>query len=289
MKKMLKLIRAVQDRRGIFLTQANLEETTTGHRVVIPQDAQFATLPEERKAFERDSKHWRFAAGGALMVLHCTDGSYALMRYRDAGAPSYGDHWTLGSGLSSSVEDMVHPLRLAVRECIEEFGIVTPAGILLPTLGDDTLDSVVRGAVRSSKFLHDAATLAGFNIGTYVSAEARFEFVRGEEVLTIVFEGAGETTERALIVVDSDTRGIDFLKVIGVIVPWSFAELVIVDGEEDRKGDSLDGVVGAMKIENLVQDQPFDAVFQHGERQDAEGYLLENMTPPLRAVVEALK
>jgi hypothetical protein len=143
--------------------------------------------------------------------------------------------------------------------------------------------------VRSSKFLHEAATLAGFNIGAYVSAEARFESVRGEEVLTVVFEGAGETTEQALIAIDPDTRGIDFLKVIGVIVPWSFAELVIVDGEENREGDSLDGVVGAMKIENLVQDQPFDAVFQHGKRQDAEGYLLKNMTPPLRAVVEALK
>lgn len=289
MNKMLSLVRAIQDRRGFFLAQARLEATETGHRVTVMQDAQFATTPEERKSFERDPKHWRYAAGGGLMVAHCRDASYALMRYRDAGAPSYGDHWTSGSGLSSSVEDMVNPIRLVVREAIEEFGIVTPKGIVLPAFGDDKIDGVVRGAVRSSVFLHKVAKLAGRDTGTYVSANTRFEPIAGEEALTVAFEGAGETTEHGLVVIDPNTRGIDLLKVIGVTISCDFADLIIVDGEENKKGESLNGVVGAIKLENLAQGRPLDAVFQHGERQDVAGYVLKNMTPVLRATVEALK
>lgn len=285
---MISLIKAIQARRGFILVQGTLEKTENGHRVIVPKETSFAVLPEERKAFEnaQEKTFWRVGAGGGLMVLHCTDCSIALMRYRDKGAPSYGDHWTLGSGLTASVEEIVNPLHVAVRECVEEFGVVTPRGIAVPMFGDDELDGIVRGAVRSSAFLHQKAALAGFDTGVYFPAEASFEVVPGEETLTVAFEDAGETSAVGVVAIDPNTRGIDLLKVIGVKVPYRLDEIAIVDGEEDRHGKALDAPVGCMNIKNLTPGRVFDAVFQHGERQDSTEFFLNNMTPPLRALVE---
>lgn len=288
---MISLIKAIQARRGFMLVQGTLEKVPNGYRVLIPKETAFAVLPEERKAFEdpKEQTLWRVGAGGGLMVLHCTDCSVALMRYRDKGAPSYGDHWTLGSGLTSSVEEIVNPLHTAVRECVEEFGVVTPRGIIIPMFGDDELDGLVRGAVRSSAFLHQKAALKSFDADTYLSAEASFEAVSGEETLTIAFEDAGETSVAGVISIDPNTRGIDLLKVIGVKVPYRLDEIAIVDGEEDKHGKALNAPVGCMDINNLVSDRQFDAVFQHGERQDPAGFVLKNMTPVLRTLIERLR
>ncbi len=286
---MTSLIKAVQDRCGFLLVQGLLEKEPNGWRVLIPEKTKFAALPEERRAFEQDKGSWHVGAGGCLMVLHCTDVSVALMRYRDAGAPSYGDHWTLGSGLTASIEEIVRPLHVAVRECIEEFGVVTPRGIVIPTFGDDELDGIVRGAVRSSDFLHQKATLKDFEADSYLSAEASFRKVPGEETLTVAFEGVGETSTAGILAIDPNTRGIDLLKIIDVKIPYRLAEIAIVDGEEDKYGRALNAPIGCMNIENLVPGRQFDAVFQHGQQQDSTGYVLKNMTPPLRAVIERFR
>jgi hypothetical protein len=266
--------------------KARWRKSSGGYRILVSKETAFAVLPEERKAFENPQQTlWRVGAGGGMMVLHCTDCSVALMRYRDKGAPSYGDHWTLGSGLTSSVEEIVNPLHAAVRECIEEFGVVTPRGIVIPTFGDDELDGLVRGAVRSSAFLHQKAALKGFDTDVYLSAEASFEMTPGEETLTVAFEDAGETSSVGIIAIDPNTRGIDLLKVIGVRVPFRLDEIAVVDGEEDRHGKALNAPVGCMKIDNLAPGRQFDAVFQHGERQDPSEFVLKNMTPVLKALV----
>lgn len=287
---MISLIKAVQARRGFMLVQGMLEQVPGGHRVLVPRETAFAVLPEERKAFENPQQTlWRVGAGGGMVVLHCTDCSVALMRYRDKGAPSYGDHWTLGSGLTASVEEIVHPLHTAVRESVEEFGVVTPRGIVIPTFGDDELDGLVRGAVRSSAFLHQKAALKGFDADVYLSAEASFEMTAGEETLTVAFEGAGETSAVGVVSIDPNTRGIDLLKVIGVKVPYRLEEIAVVDGEEDRHGKALNAPVGCMDMRNLTPGRQFDVVFQHGERQEPEGYVLKNMTPVLRTLIERFR
>ncbi|MFA5996798.1 MAG: hypothetical protein WC790_03755 [Candidatus Paceibacterota bacterium] len=287
---MISLINAIQARRGFILVQGTLEECLGEHRVLVPKDTVFAVLPEERKAFEdpKEQTLWRVGAGGGLMVLHCTDCSVALMRYRDKDAPSYGDHWTLGSGLTASVEEIINPLLVAVRECVEEFGVVTPRGIILPTFNDDELDGAVRGAVRSSAFLHQRAALSGLVTDAYLSVDASFGTVQGEETLTVAFESADETNTFGIVAIDPNTRGIDLLKVINVKVPYRLEEIAIVDGEEGKDGKALNAPVGCMNIDNLVPGRQFDVVFQHGDRQDPTGYVLKNMTPVLQTVIERL-
>ncbi len=287
----MRMLQALQERRQFMLIQVSLTARTNGYAITIPSQTFMATTPAGRKQFERDANGWRWAAGGGLIVLCCLDGMYGLVRYRDKGAPSYGNHWTLGSGLASAANELIHPEIIAVREAFEEFVIACPHGIIVPRFGDTDLDIAAFGAVGSSYHLRQKTAVGGmFSTKSYFGVEARFKRVSDERNLYIALEGLeAETKHKGIVVVDTHTRGIDLLKVIEVQIPFRFDQIAVFDGEEDKEGNPLNATVGCLDLRARagVANQCV-AVFQDGKRTTESPFRLEHMTPNLWAVVTSM-
>jgi hypothetical protein len=284
---LLEVLRALQERQQFVLTQVRLADSGSGYEITVPEGTWLATTPTGRKELERSQDGYRWAAGGGLVVLDCTDRSVALVRHRDKSAPSYGDHWTLGSGLSSSVDEFMDPLRLAVREAVEEFVILTPQGILMPAFEDSGLTEAAFGAAGSSRVLRQP--FERFATNRYVEAAASLPSVDGEKRLSVAFEGVEESRSYSgLVVVDKNTNGIDLLKPVRIKVPCALDELSLLDGEASREGKSLNAPVGCLPIEGTVLGREFAAVYQSGIRMDESEYRLDHATPVLKAFMNVM-
>lgn len=284
------LARALCARRAFMITQCDLDRTDQGSIAVRIREDRFplATNGGERKTIERDRLAYRWAAGGGVVILDFLDQSVALVRYRDAGAPSFGDHWTLGSGLSSSFEDMLDPLQLAVREAVEEFLIATPDGVLIPVFEDHALNPTAFGAVGSGRHLRLQAGLTGLLASEeYIEAATTFQTLPGEEDLQIYLddETNGEIF-RGLICVDEGTRGIDFLRAVRIAVPYRLSDVEIFDGE-DAGGKPLNAPVSCLRVEAGRIIPEFVATFQGGKRIETAVWN-GKATPPLKAVMAAM-
>lgn len=274
-------VEALIARRNFFLVQASLEQNDTDVLVRISENARIATTPAQRKQFERDGSGWRFAAGGGLVVLDCYDRSVALVRKRDSGAPSYANHWTLGSGLSGSLDEFIRPDDLAVREATEEFIVAGPKGILIPTFEDDDHNEASYGAVSSSQEMIELSGVGGlFSTRQYEAVDAHTDSHPRDRNLCIFFGDEVIEPVRGIVAVDANTRGVDLLKVIRLKIPYLFSEIVILDGEEDREGRPLNAPIGCLAFNGLPKGEFVD-VFQSGERLENYEPWNNRMTPVL--------
>lgn len=266
----------------MFLVQASLQETAEGYAIHIDSRAPVATTPASRKRLEQDPSAWRFAAGGGLVILDCADRSVALVRYRDSGAPNYANHWTLGSGVSSSAEELTDLERVVVREACEEFIIATPQGVALPTFSIDRLDQVSYGAVGTS---HDARTRLGadspFATDRYLEVAASFEELPEDKTLSVFLPDEEPATYRGRVYIDPGTRGIDLLKRIRIAIPFRFDELSFLDGEEGPNGESIDSEIGCLPIEASGIGRTLIACWKNGKRT--------NEYPPFKQLTPLLE
>jgi hypothetical protein len=277
--------KALVERRIFVITKCRLEATSTGYIVELREDLPLAINAGERKLFEQDRKAYRWAAGGGLIILQCLDQEVALVRLRDAKAPSYGDHWTLGSGLSSSLDEMSDPEKLAVREAVEEFLIATPGGVLIPIFPDEKLTAVAFGAVGSGRHVRLTAGVSGLLASSeYVEAKASFNSLKGECALSVKAGGATSPSFHGLVCVDNGTRGIDFLKLMRIEVPYELKDIAVYDGE-DANGKPLNALVGCL----VPKESRFVACFQNGTLMKESPSWNDKATPTLRSVLNALK
>lgn len=276
----------------MLLALANLEVTENRYSVTIPVNTRITTTAQGRKAFESQREHWRWGAGGLLIVLSLNDCEVALTRYRDAGAPSYADHYTLGSGLSASVREFRYPMETAIREGVEEFVVATPGGLMVP---------MVEGVDRETKNLAMLTAMANwvlidgvpglpsnFSDRRALFCAAKFADTLPEADVAFSFEGVEEeTVSRALVVVDEGTRGIDLLKVLTVEVPYRLEDISILDGELNRGGQSLNGEVVCFAMEGGKFTWDVLAAFKSG-RLITPTSKSRRATPPLKGVIDAM-
>lgn len=288
------LLSALFARRAFLLTQASLAGSQAeGFAVTIKQPLTVAIDPGGRKQFEQDRSLYRFAAGGGLVILKCLDRTVGLVRYRDPGAPSFGDTWTLGSGLSSSVEELMKPYLLACRGGIEEFIVAGPNGVLIPVFAKSPeLTPVAFAAVGSGRHIRTQAGCGGYlGLDRCQEVEADVVLLPGSSKMTISFEGTeGSSSCEGLVVVDEGTRGIDLLYAYVLHVPYELAEIAIYDGEEDRKGAPLNAPVGCLQFsDDLKCGGNFVTVFQNGGIMENHPSFNGRMTPPLAAALQSLQ
>ncbi len=264
--------------------------------IIVKKDSVVTTTPAGRKELEsKENTDWRWAAGGGLMMLELKDVTVALARFRDPGAPSWGGHYTLGSGLSGSIRDLMFPVELAVREAVEEFIIATPKGLIVPVFNKDedrvynqtALGAVASGLnlIRQKPGLPDVFRQNGF-----FTAPAEFVPLSPilEADLSVMFEGCDEMTNSSgLLVYDPGTRGIDLIRLIRVKLPFSLGEIAIFDGEANRQEQPLDGEVVCFPVQNGRFTTDIVETFKTGKRVSTPDYPVR-FTPPLQAVIEAM-
>ncbi|MGB4076448.1 MAG: hypothetical protein WBK28_01955, partial [Minisyncoccia bacterium] len=194
------MLSALQHRKQMFLVQVQLQEVVDGYEIRVDRNARVATTAASRKRFEQDRTSWRFAAGGGLLILDCKDRSVALVRYRDSAAPSYANHWTLGSGVSSSVEELADIERTVVREACEEFIIATPAGVVIPTFDDARLDQVAYGAVGTTREARSRPGIPSvLATDHYVEIKASFEPLADEKTLVVFLPDAAPRSYTGIV------------------------------------------------------------------------------------------
>lgn len=279
-------------RAQTLLVQAELEKKNGGYLITIPADSALTISGAGRKYLESaQNLRWRWAAGGGLIILQCLDQTVALTRFRDPGAPSYGGHYTLGSGMSGSIQELLFPEELAVREATEEFIVATPNGFAVPFFDEIKYDRAAFGAVASGKNLvrQQKNLPQVFSAENFFAAKTAFTPPAEvpEEELEIRYEGEESACSRGIIALDEGTRGIDLLRLITVKLPFRLDEIAIFDGEADRQERPLNGEVICFSVENGKVTEKIAAAFQTGNRIAVPNRTIR-YTPPLKKAIEAM-
>jgi hypothetical protein len=261
---------------------------------------------------------WRWGAAGTLTIIHCKNGSFALVRHRDAGAPSWGDHWTLGSGLSGPDDDLSQPTHTAVREGLEEVRIATripkndprDQGVIQPVFGgkeNEELDNIASDAVSGNEMDDTDESVPpefrrtnDFASDHRVRVGANFYKAPGEQTLEVEHEDGSKptTSQSGTLVVDPSTRGIDFMKVVEVdLTEYDMEELVFFDGEVDGKGKPINAFIGCVPVAKETDASgntryrmgtELARVQKGGQDVDPKEHSLEKMTPTLSKMYESM-
>lgn len=275
------------ERRSFLLAQVQVTETSELVTINVPLDAPIATNKESRKWMEFDPENngkYKWPAGGVGVILKLTDTQVLLTLHRDSGAPSYGGHDTLSSGLGSSVREILYPMETAWREGAEELCIVTPDAVICPIPETDhfgfgfELTEVARSTANLFPELASRPV---------VDVPVSFLPLRGERNLVINYAGKTRQT-RGLVAFDPGSNGIDLLKAIVVPVNCSLADLRVYDGE--LAGTKLlNRQVNACELDkNFRPTGNTIASWVGGERIEVEGSKQSPMTPVLKTFHDAL-
>lgn len=275
------------ERHAFLLAQVQATATDTDVVIDVPPDALLATNKASRRYIEFDPSNkgtWRWPAGGIGLILQLVDCNILLVLHRDQGAPSYGGHDTLSSGLGSSVREFLYPLETAWREGAEECCIVTPDGIICPIPETDhfgfglELTDITRSTANLFPELANKPV---------IDTVASFLPLKGERRVTI--HHAGKTRQiSGLVVFDSNCNGIDLLKAVVVPVDCALADLTVYDGE----------LAGTKPLNRQVNAYVLDDDFRpigtiaaswvSGQRVDTGSMDANPMTPVLKSFYEAL-
>ncbi|TAK58386.1 hypothetical protein EPO14_03485 [Patescibacteria group bacterium] len=279
------------------------EKTEKGHRMTVPAKTEAAVTSAGRKEFEHLPEGKLWMAGGLLLILKCKDVSIALVRQRDSGAPSYPEHWTLGSGMPSPDDVPSAPWKTAAREGIEEFIIATADGVIQPVFNVSELDAIAGHAVSESDAIRTDPDFAHLpevlKTDWKVHTPASFFKAPTEEEVEVVYEDGSipATTQSGVLAFDPKASGVDFLKIVEVdMSQYALNEVSIFDGET-HNGKSLNGADGCLKVTERVDGNgqrqlrltnEFVAVYKDGVQQDLAPYQCEKMTVPLATMFKAL-
>jgi hypothetical protein len=276
----------ITERHAFLLAQVQATATDTDVIIDVPSDALVANNKASRRFIEFDPSNkgkWRWPAGGVGIILQLVDCNVFLTLHRDKGAPSYGGHDTLSSGLGSSVREFLYPLETAWREGAEECCIVTPDGIVCPIPETDhfgfglELTEVTRGTANLFP------ELAGKPI---IDTVASFLPLKDERQVTIRYAGKMRQA-RGLVVFDPNCNGIDLLKAVVVPVNCALADLTVYDGELAGQ-KPLNRQVNAYALDDDFRPiGTIAASWVSGQRIEA-GSMTNPMTPVLKSLYEAL-
>lgn len=273
-----------------LVTSATVVERSNSICVDIhTQNNLFACNGPGRKTLESRTGYRYYPAGGGLYILHLRDQSIALTRYRDAGAPSFPDMLTLGSGLGKEIADIADPRRVTFREMAEEFIVATPDGILMP---DPTSNQLMAQAAFSSLRLIDQISGLPPIFSKKILVVSPY-WIETSALRNTIIKIDGETVLSFSTIVDlANPYGMDFLEIVEWdLSKYSLKDIAVLDGETKGAKDDvpLNGEVHCLPVKDgrILSTQPV-AVFCSGRPQAVPKRTFD-VTPPLKAVLEALE
>lgn len=283
--------KAISEDAPLLIALADIRVEGYQVHVHVPWETSMGLTGTGRKILEADDSGLRrYPAGGGTYILNLLDGTFALARYRDIGAPTWKEHFTPGSGLGSSLHEIYQPLSLVEREMAEEFLILTPDGILIP---NPNFSKIMCWAAMGSLNLIDKLPQLPPAFGQkkiYLADPYRISprQVSEQEVMVTIGEGDQASTTRFNALVDlEDPHGVDFLKIVGFDLPYRLEDLVFFDGETKKEGESLNGEVVCLWVENGRITKKIAAAFQDGKRIPIVEREFK-ATLPLKALMNAL-
>lgn len=201
--------RSDEVRKQLYLTVVRMEEKESGYRISLEADPPIFISASDRKTISDPNGEytkkglWRWAAGGALVIYHQGYQKFLALVLRDAGAPSFGGHLTLTSGVSSSYEEFFNPSFVAIREGIEEVATVVGNQILIPMLGpafEEMIWAIYEKQLsRARKF----GWLEVEDAPMYGNAK----FMETGEKCLVISHGARKAAHQGIINTDPSTRG----------------------------------------------------------------------------------
>src|SRR3989344_1135565 len=229
------LLDAKARRLGYFLTEAEVVQQFNRVIVNIPADARVATTNPERTELSRHTNiRWRWSQGGALFILQLADMTVVPMRLRDAGAPSWGGHYTAPSGLAGAPDEWVEPHKVALREGFEEVIIATSDGLVVPYFEEAQFNPIAWGAVASGVDLIRKEPLLPeiFRTGKLIQRRAKLRHGLYERDIVVQFDGEECSMTKAYPVFDPGTRGIDVMYIVEVdLTSYNLDAISIYCGE----------------------------------------------------------
>jgi len=160
--------------------------------------------------------NYRWPAGGLLTMLSSGE---AVLLHRDAGAPSYGDHLTAGTGLGRGENEIYDPRKVILREGLEEIMFLDNDGFFVPDLSGGWLETYMQKQGEIEANLRQRFGRLTSRQGIVKKVESRMLKPRAEIVIADAYIGGREDEPIATIHVgsvniDPQTRGIDALNVL---------------------------------------------------------------------------
>jgi hypothetical protein len=177
---------------------------------------------------------YRWSAGGALNIYRQADGTGIIPLFlKDAAAQNYAGHVALASGLSDDYSHWYDLELLANKEGFEEMAVLVN-NQCVRFEGNHLHDNLfwIINNYHKCRLVDQGTGIKGTCVGKITPAPV-YEDRFGVKIKLI---GGGERrlNFKGLIVVDPNTRGIDFLKVNRVEIPNG--EVKFVDCESSGKG-----------------------------------------------------
>lgn len=284
-------------RKQFYVTTGKLEKIEKGFRLKLDDDPVVGISAADRRAVSDPKGEfaqkdlWRWGAGGALVVYRQDGKSFLALPLRDDGAPSFGGHLTLTSGLSSSFEEFFNPTFIAIREGIEEVAVLVGKNVVAFSLGPAfeqmAWDVFEKQLIQAKKFNWSEVDDAPF----YADAE----FISTNEQKLEIVHGKRISRHEGIICLDPKTRGIDLLKIILVNLP-SQSETVFFDCEDSKTGP-IDREIIVFPLNGLKSVNQEGAVmkicgatkkFKSGKSLSADPEKLYPCTPVLEEALKVL-
>lgn len=265
--------------RKVFEASADVEWLGEQLRKVYSGSAYSVELANEKSKM-------RWAAGGMLPVdAH----GNAFFLFRDAGAPSYPLHFTAATGLSETAAEIIEPMKILLREGLEEIALKQGDAIVVPAIMNIGLKNPKE---LSKMVVFDALEKMGKPVRHYRFAEAELD--KGiTDVIRVYYKGELASETYGMLCFDPKTAGID---VVGVMrVDADFEKMVPFDTEVvDKSGDrkNLDREIHMVKTADIIKSGEGLIVSRSFKSQKVLQPRAENalrMTPPLKSAVMALK
>lgn len=189
-------------------------------------------------------------AGGGIPVLNTKDGSYVALIYRDEGAPTYPNTFTITSGLSESWKEMTNLRTLSVRETIEELMIsIDDERWARPQVSEEVLTSDYVESIVSDRVNAWQNTDVDTPIQKYEDISVSSQPL-GSDSLTLSY-GDETKTVSGHFVIDSEYNMIDMIDVIHFdLLDYSIDDLQFYDGEM-VDGEVLDRHIHLVKLSDI--------------------------------------
>lgn len=254
--------RSDEARKQFSVTTVRMTEINGGVILELESDPLIGISRADRKAISDPNNEyakkdlWLWAAGGVLTVYSPYNGKkFLALVLRNSGAPDYGGHLTLASGLSSSYEEFFNPTLIAIREGIEEVATVIDGQIttlsLEPAFEEIAWDVFEKQLSRARKF----KGLKVCDTPLYVSAE----FIKTDEQKLDIVHGKRFSSHQGIICLSPKNRGIDLLKIIQVNLPPG--ETIFFDCEDTKQGP-LDRTIVVFPLEQIKMFKQGDATMK---------------------------
>ncbi|PIU30386.1 hypothetical protein COT07_01010 [Candidatus Woesearchaeota archaeon CG07_land_8_20_14_0_80_44_23] len=224
----------------------------------------------------------RWAAGGAL---HIDANNTAALIHRDSNAPSYPNHFTLPSGLSANVGEMMNPGALMLRKGLEEIIYLENGSALVPDIADCgcNAESIISEAVK--RFCGGVMTYKLKKVDAQLEKDPRWKVItyyNNEELKQF------ETN--AIVCIDPKTAGIDLLSVIRYDADFRKTIPFDTDTYTARNGfpRNLNRKIGLVDVGEMLRGGLVSMECFKGRRLSMQKKVI-NPTPALQSVMDYLK